>query len=331
MLKNYIITGIRNILKHKFYSLINILGLTIGITAALFIVLYIIDELSYEDFHKDADRIYRIGLVAQLSGQNIQVFSSPPPMAKAMEEEIPEVESACRLWNWEKVIIRYNENSYTEDKFYLVDTNFFEIFTFELVRGDPATVFLDPESIVLTETMAKKYFGDEDPMDKILTVANHRQAMKVTGVAADPPHNTHIRFNFLLPIYSQQHMRNNDRWLNNFLRTYFKVYPDSDMSRVQSKLKDMVIQHVGPELQQAMGISIEQFTEQEDGAYGFVFDPIQDIHLKSNLQHELEPPSDIKYLYIFGAIGIFILVIGSINFMNLSTARSAGRTREVGM
>ncbi|MCK5278299.1 MAG: ABC transporter permease, partial [Cyclobacteriaceae bacterium] len=196
MLKNYIITGIRNILKHKFYSLINILGLTIGITAALFIVLYIIDELSYEDFHKDADRIYRIGLVAQLSGQNIQVFSSPPPMAKAMEEEIPEVESACRLWNWEKVIIRYNENSYTEDKFYLVDTNFFEIFTFELVRGDPATVFLDPESIVLTETMAKKYFGDEDPMGKILTVANHRQAMKVTGVAADPPHNTHIRFNF---------------------------------------------------------------------------------------------------------------------------------------
>ncbi|MCK5469413.1 MAG: FtsX-like permease family protein, partial [Cyclobacteriaceae bacterium] len=126
-------------------------------------------------------------------------------------------------------------------------------------------------------------------------------------------------------------MRNNDRWLNNFLRTYFKVYPDSDMSRVQSKLKDMVIQHVGPELQQAMGISIEQFTEQEDGAYGFVFDPIQDIHLKSNLQQELEPPSDIKYLYIFGAIGIFILVIGSINFMNLSTARSAGRTREVGM
>jgi len=331
MFRNYIITGIRNILKHKFYSLINILGLTIAITSALFIVLYIIDELSYEDFHVESETIYRIGLKAQLGDQKISVFSSPPPLALAMAQEIPEVEGSCRLWAWDDVIIRYEDNSFTEDRFYLVDSNFFEIFTFDLVKGDKKTVFQDPESIVLTETLAKKYFGDEDPLGKILVVANHKQAMKVTGVAKDPPHNTNIRFNFLLPIYSQQHMRTNTRWLNNFLRTFFKVYPGSDLTRVQTKLQEMVISNVGPELEQAMGISMEQFQEQDDGGYGFTFQPIQDIHLNSDLQHEMEPTSDAKYLYILGAIGLFILLIGSINFMNLSTARSAGRSREVGM
>lgn len=331
MFKNYIITGIRHILKHKFYALINIFGLTIAITSALFIVLYMIDELSYEDFHNDAENIYRIGLKAQLGDQKFAVFSSPPPLAIAMAEEIPEVESSCRLWAWDDVIVRYEDNAYTEDKFYLVDSNFFEIFTFELVKGDKETVFQDPESIVLTETLAKKYFGDENPLGKILVVANHKQAMKVTGIAKDPPHNTNIQFNFLLPIYSQQQMRSNTRWLNNFLRTFFKVYPGSDMKSVQDKLRDMVIANVGPELEQAMGINIEQFAEQKEGQYGFIFQPIQDIHLNSDLQYEMEPTSDIKYLYIFGAIGIFILLIGAINFMNLSTARSAGRSREVGM
>lgn len=331
MIRNYIITGIRNILKHKFYAFINILGLTIAITSALFIVLYIVDELSFEDFHKDAENIYRIGLKAQLGDQKFSVFSSPPPLALAMAAEIPEVEASCRLWAWDDVIVRYEDKAFTEDKFYLVDSNFFEIFTFELVRGDKEKVFQDPESIVLTESLAKKYFGDADPLGKILVVANHKQAMKVTGVAKDPPHNTNIQFNLLLPIYSQQYMRTNTRWLNNFLRTFFKVYPGSDMAKVQEKLHDMVIAHVGPELQQAMGIDLEQFAQQKEGQYGFTFQPIQDIHLNSELQYEMEPTSDIKYLYIFGAIGLFILMIGAINFMNLSTARSAGRSREVGM
>ena len=131
MLKNYIITGIRNILKHKFYALINIFGLTIAITSALFIVLYIIDEMSFEDFHKDADDIYRIGLKAQLGDQKFSVFSSPPPLAIAMAEEIPEVEATCRLWSWDDVIVRYEDLAFTEDKFYLVDSNFFDIFLWE--------------------------------------------------------------------------------------------------------------------------------------------------------------------------------------------------------
>jgi len=331
MFRNYLVTGFRNIVKHKFYAVINIFGLTIAITSALFIVLYIVDETSYDDFHDEAETIYRIGLKAKLGDQKFSVFSSPPPLALAMAEEIPEVEGSCRLWAWEDVIIRYEDNAFTEDKFYLVDSNFFEIFTFELVAGDRETVFQDPESIVLTETLAKKYFGDEEPLGKILVVANHKQAMKVTGVAKDPPHNTNIQFNFLLPIYSQQYMRTNTRWLNNFLRTFFKVYPGSDMQNVQAKLHDMVINNVGPELQQAMGIDMEQFAQQKEGQYGFVFQRLQDVHLKSDLQHEMEPTSNVKYLYIFGAIGIFILLIGSINFMNLSTARSAGRSREVGM
>lgn len=331
MLKNYIITGIRNIMKHKFYALINIFGLAIAITSALFIVLYIVDEMSYDNFHDDADNIYRIGLKAQLGDQKFEVFTSPPPLALAMTEEIPEVQSACRLWDWNSVIIRYEDHSYTEDKFYLVDSNFFDLFTFELVKGDKKTVFKDTESIVLTETLAKKYFGDEDPIGKILVVANHKQAMKVTGVAKDPPHNTSFQFNFLLPINSQQYIRDADKWVNNFIRTYFKVYPGSDLSRVDEKLKEIVITKVGPEMEQVLGITPEQFAGERQGDYGFVFQPLKDVHLKSQLQYELEPTSDMKYIYIFGAIGLFILLIGSINFMNLSTARSAGRSKEVGM
>lgn len=331
MLKNYIITGIRNIMKHKFYALINIFGLAIAITSALFIVLYIVDEMSYDNFHDDADNIYRIGLKAQLGDQKFEVFTSPPPLALAMKEEIPEVQSACRLWDWNSVIIRYEDHSYTEDNFYLVDSNFFDLFTFELVKGDKKTVFQDTESIVLTETLAKKYFGDEDPIGKILVVANHKQAMKVTGVAKDPPHNTSFQFNFLLPINSQQYIRDADKWVNNFLRTYFKVYPGSDLSRVDEKLKEIVITKVGPEMEQVLGITPDQFAGERQGDYGFVFQPLKDVHLKSQLQYELEPTSDMKYIYIFGAIGLFILLIGSINFMNLSTARSAGRSKEVGM
>ena len=331
MFRNYLITGIRNILKHKFYAIINIFGLMIAMTTALFIVLYIIDETSFDDFHEDADNIYRLGLKAQLGDQKFAVFTSPPPLAPTMADEIPEIQGACRLWDWNEVIVRYEDKAFTEDKFYLVDSNFFDIFSFELLKGDRKTVFQDNESIVLTETLAKKYFGEDDPIGKILVVANHKQAFKVTGVAKDPPFNTNIRFNFLLPINSMEFFRTNTRWVNNFLRTYFKVYPGSDMKNVEKKLQDIVLANVGPELQQTMGISLEQFAEQKEGEYGFVFQPIRDIHLKSNLQYELEPTSDIKYLYIFGVIGLFILIIGSINFMNLSTARSAGRSREVGM
>jgi putative ABC transport system permease protein len=141
MFRNYIITGIRNILKHKFYALINIFGLTIAITSALVIVLYVIDEMSYEDFHKDAENIYRIGLKGKLGDQKFKVFMSPPPLAIAMSSEIPEVESACRLLTQDDVIIRYEDHAFAEDKFYLVDSNFFEIFSFELVMGDRKTVF----------------------------------------------------------------------------------------------------------------------------------------------------------------------------------------------
>lgn len=330
MLRNYFIVAIRNILKQKFYSFINILGLTIGVAATLFILLYIMDETSYDRFHTNIDRMYRVGLNGRLAGQEVHVAATPPPLAQAMVNEIPGVEGAIRMWEWDDVVIRYEDQAYTEDLIFHTDSNFFKFFTFKLIEGDPKTALVEPNSIVLTESMANKFFGDGEKLGRILTFSNDNKAMKVTGVVQDPPQNTHFNFNYLVS-FSSNEFGKSDQWLSNSLYTCFLVNEKADVHEIERKLNDELIpKYVGPQLQQFLGISLEQFLEQ-DGAYGYFIDPVKDLHLYSSVQFDLGTPGDIAYIYIFAAIGFFILIIASINFMNLSTAKSAGRSREVGM
>jgi putative ABC transport system permease protein len=195
MLRNYLIVAIRNILKQKFYAFINILGLTIGVAATLFIILYISDELSYDRFHTHINQMYRVGLHGQLAGQEVHAAATPPPLAQTMVNEIPGVESAIRLWEWTDVVIRYEDQAYTEDLIFHTDSNFFDFFTFKLLEGDPKTALKEPNSIVLTESIANKFFGNGEKLGRILTFSNDNKAMKVTGVVADPPNNTHFNFN----------------------------------------------------------------------------------------------------------------------------------------
>ena len=330
MLRNYFVVALRNILKHKFYSFINILGLTIGITATIFVVIYIVDELSFDRFNTNIDNIYRVGIHGKLGGQDIRAFDSPPVMAAAIVDEVPEINAACRIWDWEKVVLRYQDVSFTEDKIYNVDSNFFQFFTFTLLKGNPETALKEPNSIVLTQNTARKYFGDSTAVGKLMTMGNDKKTYKVTGIVANPPSNSQIKFNCLVSINSNEFIRKSTEWLNNNLKTYFSVYPGSDIEKVKKEFAELVVKHVGPELQQFMGISLEQFIAQQ-GAYGYIIEPMKDVHLHGNLQDELEPPGNITYLYILGAIGIFLLLIATINFMNLSTARSSGRTKEVGL
>ncbi|MGD9328941.1 MAG: ABC transporter permease [Cyclobacteriaceae bacterium] len=330
MLKNYFLVALRNIIKQKFYAFINILGLTVGISATLFIILYVSDELSYDRFHSNIDNMYRVGLHGRLGGQDVRVTSTPPPLVAALKSEVPGIKDAVRLWERNNMIISYEELVFTEDNLFLTDSTFFDFFSFKLLEGDPKTALTEPNSIVLTKSSANKFFGKDSGLGKILTYGNNKMAMKVTGIVEDPPSNSHIKFNYLVS-FSSNDFGISDQWLSNSLNTYFIKHDEANIEDIDAKLNnDIIPKYVGPQIQQFLGISLEQFIEQ-DGAYGYFINPVKDIHLYSDVQGELEPPGNISYIYIFTAIGLFILIIASINFMNLSTAKSAGRAREVGM
>jgi len=330
MFKNYFKVAIRNILKHKFFSAINIFGMNIGITACLLIILYIGDELSYDRFHINADRIYQVGLHGKIGGQDIMTANTCPPMAEALVADIPEVESATRVIPaFGKPTVKFNENAFSEDKVFYADSNFFEFFSFLLLEGDAKTVLKEPNTVVVTEAIAKKYFGQESAVGKILIIGNENTSYKVKGIAADPPSNSHFAYSMLLSSPSAKYLQS-DIWLNNFLFTYFMLQKQANVETVQAKFTGIVEKYVGPEIEQFMGVSLKQMKEQ-GGDFGYYTTKITDIHLHSISQGDIEPGGSMTYVYFFGFLGIFIIVIACINFMNLSTARSAGRAKEVGL
>ena len=330
MFQNYFKVALRNILKHKFFSAINILGMTIGITACLMIVLYVNDELSYDKFHRNADRIYQVGLHGKIAGQDIHTATTCPPLFEAMVNEIPEVESSIRLSPYYgKPAIKYDDKAFTEERVIFVDSNFFQFFTYKLLEGDPQTALLEPNTLVFSESLAKKYFGNESALGKIVTVGNANTSYKVTGVVEDSPSNSHFQYNVLLSAASSEQLKRTV-WLNNNLFTYFLLRENANIESVNQKYAGLVEKYVGPEIERFMGISLKQMQGQ-GGEYGYYSTKITDIHLHSTSADDMEPGGNIMYIYFFTGIGIFIIVIACINFMNLSTARSAGRAKEVGL
>jgi putative ABC transport system permease protein len=330
MIKNYVTVAIRTIMKYKMFSAINILGMTIGITSCLFIALYVSHELSYDRFHADADRIYQVGLNGRIGGQDIRVASTCPPMAEALVNDIPEVESSMRIAKmFGRPVVRQGEKIFSEDKVFFVDSNFFDFFGYRLKAGDPKTVLSEPNTVVLTERLAKKYFGDENPVGGLLVIGNDNKTYKVTGVAENAPGHSHFNYTMLVSAESSDQLKRNI-WLNNFMYTYFKVRPNASVTDVEKKFIPMVEKYIGPELERFMGATLKQMQE-AGGAYGYYTTNIKDIHLHSTSQGDLEPGGNVMYVYFFSGIGLFIILIACINFMNLSTARSAGRAKEVGL
>ncbi len=329
MIANYIKIAFRNILKYKFFSAINIFGMTIGIASCLLIILYVTNELSYDQFHADANRIYQVGLHGKMGGQDITVSQTCPPMAAALVSDIPEIESACRIARVNQSVIRNGEKIFNEEKVFFVDSNFFEFFGYQLLEGDVSSVLKEPNTLVLTERMAKKYFGDENPIGKLLGMGNDNKTYKVTGLAKDTPSNSHFVFNVLLSAESADFMKR-QVWLNNFMYTYLKIRPNSSIAQVNKKFEGLVEKYVGPEIVKFMGTTLQQMKD-SGGAFGYYTTNVTDIHLHSVSQGDLEPGGNIMYVYFFGGIGFFIIIIACINFMNLSTARSAGRAKEVGL
>ena len=317
MLKNDLKIAFRNLLKHKGYTFINVTGLAVGMACCFLILLYVQDEMSYDKFHDNAKQIYRVTREFGSSGSVEPAANTSYPIAPAFKVEFPEVVDVVRFRRRFRPVIRYKDKRFWEEGFCLTDSTFLDVFTFPMVKGNPGTALREPNSVVLTEETARRYFGDEDPMGKVL-LYNHDIEFKVTGVLRNLPQNTHFKFDFIAPIESLDGPW--ERWTT-FVRnyTYLVLTEGYDPAELESKFPALIDKYVGKELS-ARGYTFKLHLQR-----------LTDIHLRSHLSSEIKPNSDIAYVYLFSAIAFFILLIACINFMNLSTARSARRAKEVGL
>ena len=325
MLKNYLKIALRNLNRQKVYSLINISGLAVGMAGFILIMLYVLDELSYDRFHKHADDTYRVAFQARIMDDFLDVAVSAGPLAPAMEASFPGVLDATRIEaENESVLITNGNKKFYEDNLIYADTGFFSIFSFNLIRGNPKTALSRKYAMVLTEHTAQKYFGDVNPVGKIIRF-NERYNFLVTGVVEDPPENSHISFNLIASFVTLEDFPFSDRlerWGSlNFL-SYIRLEENFDPGYIEQELPGFIARKMGEDVDTLASRGIE---------FNPYLQPITDIHLHSNLLGELHPNGNIYYVYIFSAIAVFLLIIASINFVNLTTARSAKRAKEVGM
>lgn len=326
MLRNYLTTALRNLLRHKGYSAINVLGLAIGIACCILIILYVQDELSYDRYHERHDRIYRLAESATIAGRPIEAAVTPPPWAPVLVEEYPEIERITRIKppgsRW---LIRYKEHRFYERYFIFADSSVFDIFTIPLVQGNAKTVLAEPHAVVLSESMVDKYFGDENPIGKVIA-GDDLYKFTVKGIMRDMPGNSHLHFDFLASYASlapnnlyNEPATMQTQGFNHDLYTYLLLREGAAPEDLESKFPAFLDKHLGDQLE-GTGIVARPFLQ-----------PLTDIHLGSNMEGEFGPNSDIRYVYIFSSLAVFILLIACVNFMNLSTARSARRAQEVGI
>lgn len=328
MLRNYIKVAFRNILKHKGYYFINVVGLSIGIVCFVLITLFIQDELSYDRYHEKADRIYRAGVQAVWADNEFHGAVSPAPFSKTLVTEFPEVEASTRLRRFGFPVIRYKDKAFSEERWYWADGTFFDVFSVPLLQGDPKTALVEPNSVVITESMARKYFGNEDPLGKSLNSDNRRD-YHITGVIEDVPHNSHVHYDFLASFISIEN-GSDQNWVSNNFTTYFVLREGVSHKEFETKLELLVDKYVGPQLETVFGSTIDELAA-SGGFIKYFVTPLTDIHLHSHLRFEHEPNSDIAYVYIFTVVAFAILLIACVNFVNLATARSATRAKEVGV
>lgn len=329
MLRNYLLLAARLLWKNKILSGINIFGLAIGLAASILILIYTQFELSYDQHNVKLDRMYRITLHGALGGNEISATTSPYPMAAALRNEYPEVETAARFRQFfMETLVSYGELSYQESDVYHVDQQFFDIFTADFLSGDGNTALTDPYSIVLSRTMAEKYFPGDEAVGKLLRF-NNGQDYEVTAVIEDFPENSHIHPGILVSFNSDSN-HDSQFWVSNNIHTYLLVHEDTDATALETNLQSLVSKYVAPQIEDGIGATFEEFLA-GGGAWEYQLFPVADVHLYSNLEGEIEPPSSAIYVYTFQAVAIFILLLACINYTNLTTARSVNRAKEIGI
>ncbi len=319
MLKNYINIALRNVAKHKGYAFINIAGLAVGLACTVLMVLFVQDEQSYDRFHEQGDRIYRIAIDAQPPNAPMDRFAlSSRPIGRFIREDFPEVEAVVRLDDMDPVVV-HNDTRFYDDEFYFAEPTFFDVFTFPLLEGEPATALTEPQTIVITESLRDKYFGGQDALGRTLVV-DDTLALTISGVMADFPRNSHFAADVLVS-YATLVSRapESDEWLNLGGYTYVLVREGVDMDALEEKIRTLMTDNYG-EVLTSIGFAVN-----------LVMQPLYDIYLHSDRLAEVGPTSDVTYIYVFSAIALFVLLIACINFMNLATARSMERAKEIGV
>jgi predicted permease len=314
MLRNYLLIAMRNIFRNKLFSIVNILGLAFGISSALLILLWVNDELQVDQFHRHLDRVYRVMENQQYSDGKLYTFSSTPgPMAPFIKEKFPEIEFSSRMTWPVNNLFQTNEKAFYEEGLY-VDADFVRIFSFPLLKGDVNTALNDKNGIVISKRMAETYFGNDDPIGKLLTM-NNKSVFKVTGVLEGLPKRSSLKFEYLLPFqfFWDENKSWLDKWDNNNIRTYLALREGADADAFSKKLKHEIKTHVEK-------TNVELFIQ-----------PFGEVYLRGSFENGVQSGGRIEYVKIFTVVAVFILLIACINFMNLSTAQATKRAKEVGL
>lgn len=321
MLKNHLKTAIRNLWRRRSSTLINILGLSLGIVSCLLILLFVKNELTYDSFHEKSNRTYQLVIQFGQGDSFQEIGLTAPPMGPALVEEFPEVESATRFRRTyrEDAVLKYEDKEFYESNFYATDQSFFDIFSFEVIKGSSQESLTDPYTLVLTESIARKYFGDANPINKTIQV-NGSELFQVKAVIADFPSNSHLNFDLLTSYKTIESLgRPVDNWHAMNSWTYLSLKPNTILADFQKKTLEFLDRHTGEQTKE-WGIT-----------YEFILEPLKDIYLKATHQYPLGVRGEAKYVYFFSVIGLIILALSCINFINLVTARSTERAKEVGI
>lgn len=332
MLRNYLTIALRNLARHPFYTFINIAGLAVGMAACLLIVLFVLNELQYDTHHEKADRIYRVNGEIKFGGNHWKLAVAPAPLAETFVKDFPEVETAVRFRQRGSYLVKPSETAENikEDFVIWADSSFFRIFTVPVLQGNAGLALKEPNTVAISQRTALKYFPDGNALDQTLILDN-RWPMKVTAVFEDMPESGHFKYDILISMSGLDEAKGTVFLSNNF-NTYLLLREGADPQALEAKFPAFVAKYIGPQAAQILGTDFDMTKFEEGGnKIAFTLMPLRDIHLHSDLTAELRPNSDITYVYLFSAIALFILLIACINFMNLSTARSSNRAKEVGV
>ncbi|GAB4047280.1 ABC transporter permease [Spirosoma litoris] len=329
MLLNYLKIAWRTLRKQQGFTFINIFGLAVGLACCMLIMLYVLDELSFDRYNEKADRIYRIQTHLKFGGNDMNFALAPDPIGPTLKKDYPQVEQFVRLHRrgtWS--VKRTGEpTSIREDDITFADSTLFDVFTLPLVSGDPKRALAEPNTVVISESAAKRHFGNQNPLGQAMVFDNNK-TFKVSGVMRDMPQNSHFRSDFFLTMLNDDYEWG--QWLSNNHYAYILLKPDTNPAVFAKNFDTIIEKYIGPQALQTVGTTMEQFRK-AGNEIGYWLIPLTDIHLYSKQQYELSPNGDIQYVYIFSAVALFILLIACINFMNLATARSANRAKEVGV